>query len=145
MKLIHSVIFLSVLIVLLPVTPVLGSDWVEYGKTSLGDVYSYNKVKIKHRKNAVQVWVRFVYSDEGRKRYIQGMRKYGGSTEGYDNLSQTLTLYEINCEKGMSRVLSIIEYNNQGVTLYRGSSDKSKWIYIVPGSVKDNLRKKICK
>jgi len=45
----------------------------------------------------------------------------------------------------MSRVLSIIEYNNQGVTLYRGSSDKSKWIYIVPGSVKDNLRKKICK
>lgn len=145
MKTVHSVILLSVLIILLFVTPVFGSDWVEYEENN-NFITSYNKVTIKHRLNSiVQVWCKRVFSDEGREGENQIRRDYGVWTERYDKLSYTINLYEINCKKGMFRIISGINYDTDGIVLDSYSNEKVKWDYIVPDTMIDSLRKKVCK
>lgn len=146
MKIVNSLMLLIFLIITLWVSPVFGSDWVKYGKTNLG-VHSYNKARIKHRtKDIVQVWNRVVFSsDEGRENYIQIIGKQGLSTEGYESLSYYLNLHEIDCKKGTYRPLSMTDYDTEGNVLFSETSDKSKWDYILPGSIMDSLRKEVCK
>lgn len=148
MKPVHSVIFLPFLIILLLVTSVIGGsdEWVEYGRSTKGDIFLYNKVSIKHvTKDIVQVWGKDVFSDEGRETYIQYMRKKGHSTEGLDKLSQSLTLLEIDCKKKRYWSLSMTEYDKDGNVLESSSTDKPDWSYVVPDSRMDKLRKKVCK
>ena len=148
MKTINSVIFLSFLIILLLVTSVNGSsDWVEYERSNTGDVLLYNKVTVKHRtKDIVQVWYKLVYSDEGREERIQQLKNRGFLiTEDWDRLSYRLALKEIDCKLEMSRFLSVIFYDTGGRVLSSDSYDKPNWDYMVPGSMIDILRKKVCK
>jgi len=146
MKTVYSVIFLFCLIILLPVTPVYGSDWVEFWRFDDGSVFFYNKVNIKHRtKHIVHVWEKGVYSDEGREEDIQSRRKEGLSTEGWDKLSHDLTLYEIDCKKRKYQILSGIIYNTDGSIISSFSFDEPDWDYIPPDTMMDTLRKKVCK
>jgi len=147
MKAIYSVIFLPFLFILLLVNPAKGSsDWEEF-KTYKGNSYSYNEASIKHRTNdIVQVWVKTVYSDEGRERHIQYMRKHGLSTaKGWDKLSDRLSLVEVDCKKERTRVLSLTYYDTDGGVLLSQSSNEQDWRSIVNDSSFDILRKKICK
>ena len=146
MKTVYSVIFLFCLIILLPVTPVYGSDWRELGTDNDGNFRLYNKDSIKYRtKNIVQVWTETVFSDESRKNYIQHRRKRGLSTEKWDKLLHILVLQETDCKKKKSQILSIVHYDTNGNVLITQTYDKPEWRYIVPGSAYDNLRKKVCK
>jgi len=125
-------------------TPVLTSDWVEYGSIEYGN-YSYNKKKIIHKTNNIlQVWEKLIFTNEGGLKMIEWRRYNGMSTEGYNNLSHTLYLTEIDCQKGMYRDLSTSDYDIDGKVLYT-KSEKSNWDYIVPDSIMDNLRMKVCK
>jgi uncharacterized protein YxeA len=147
MKAIYSVIFLPFVFILLIVTPVKGSsDWEEFN-TYKGKVYSYNKVNIKHGANdIVQVWVKTVYSNEGRERDLVYMRKQGLATaKEWDKLSDRLSLVELDCKKERTRVISITYYDSDGGILYSKSSDKQDWKSIVSNSSFDILRKKVCK
>jgi hypothetical protein len=146
MKTVNFLMLLPFLITALFVSPAFGSDWVKYGKTNLG-VHSYNKARMKHRtKDIIQVWNRVVFSsDEGRGNYIQIISKQGLSTEGYENLSHYLNLHEIDCKKGMYRLLSMTDYDTDGNVLFSETSDKSTWDYILPASIMDSLRKEVCK
>ena len=51
MKSMKPIVILSVLLVLVLENPVLGANWVEYGKSKKGDVYSYNKSSVKNKKS----------------------------------------------------------------------------------------------
>ena len=147
MKTVYSVISLSFLIILLLVTPVvsLDSDWVEYGKSVVGNISIYNKVDIKQStKDTVQVSTIVVFSDKGREEHIQEMRNNGRSTEGYDKLSHTLFLHEIHCKDKRFRLLSFVNYDTDGKTFYSGSPDIPDWKYIVLNSTIDYLRKEVC-
>jgi len=148
MKTISSIISLPFFIIILLITPVMGSsdEWVEYDMSKNGNIYSYNKVNIKHRtKNIVQVWIREVFSDEGREKIIQPMRKGGLPTEEWEKLSHTLVLDEIDCKKRRHQILSITHYDTDGKVFFIHSYDKPKWDYIVPRSTMNTLRKKVCK
>jgi hypothetical protein len=148
MKTFNSFILLPFLIILLLVTTVNGSsDWVECERSNTGNVLFYNKVSIKHRtEDIVQVWYKLVYSDEGREECIQQLKNRGFLIkEEWDRLSYRLALKEIDCKKEMSRFLSVIFYDTDGSVLSRDSYDKPKWDYMVPGSMMDILRKKVCK
>jgi hypothetical protein len=147
MKTIYSVIFLPFLFILLLVTPVKGaSDWEEF-KTHKGNIYSYNKATIKHGTNdIVQVWVKTVYSYEGKERHIRYMKKHGVSTtKGWDKLSDRLSLVEVDCKKEKTRGLSITYYDTDGGVLHSQSSAKQDWRSIAADSLFDILRKKVCK
>ena len=147
MKTVYSVIFLPCLIILLLITPVIGSsdDWVEYGRSYNDNVYFYNSVRIKPTtKDIVQVLTKKVYSDVGKQEYIEERRKVDFTTEGYDKLSHTLDLYEIDCKKKMNNLLSISHYDMDNKILYHHSYDKPDWNYIISSSMFDYLREIVC-
>jgi len=146
MKPIHSVMFLPFLLILLLVTPVIGSpDWVEYGRSDNGNIYSYHTGSMKQKtKDIVQVWVKLVFSAEGRQDYIKRLRDRGESTEGYDKLSHTLSLVEIDWKKPRFRILYGSEYDLDDHELFRGSRE-APWKDVVPNSTEEILRKRVCK
>jgi len=146
MKPVHSVIFLPILVNLLFVSSVFGSDWVVYWSYNYGNVYSYDRVSIKHRtKNIVQVFGKMDYSYESKEREIQRRINDGVSTKGYDKLSHNVSLIEIDCKKRKVNYLLGIEYDTDGNILSKFSSERTKWFEIVPDTVMDTLREKVCK
>jgi hypothetical protein len=148
MKTINSVIFLSVLIFLLLVTPVIGSsDWVYYGTDSDGSVLLYKEVNIEKNggKFKIQVWGKRVFSDKGREEYIKFMKEIGSWNEGYNKISHTMFLSELDCKKRTYRYLSSFGYDTDNKVLFSFSQDELKLNSIVPDSEMDSLRKKVCK
>lgn len=123
------------------------SDWVEYGRTEDGDSWLYNDKNItKSRgKNIVQVWVKWILSDKQREERIRRIRKVGLSTEEWGKLSQEVSLLQIDCKNKKCQILSMTDYDTDGNVLNTGNVDKPEWIYIVPSSYWDILRKKVCK
>lgn len=123
------------------VTPVIGSNvWKVIQMDNNDNVFSYNTVSIRHQtKNVVQVWEKKVYSQKGREKRIQDVTK-----KGYDKLSHSLHLVEVDCKKGMSRFLSITDYDKNGLTLNSESFDKPEWDNIIPDTTMDILREKVC-
>ena len=148
MRTISSIVFLPFLIILLLATCVNGfsDEWVEYGRSKSGNVYSYNKVNIKRSiKGIVQVSCKYDFSDEGREEYIQKLRDREMSTKRYEKLSHTLNLLEIDCRNGMYRIVSITYHDTDGHVTDSYSSDEQDWSNIPPKTIEDTLRKKVCK
>jgi hypothetical protein len=160
MKKVYSVITSSFVIIVLLVTSVNSSDWLlEYNSGNhhvnpvIGsnvwkvfqmdnndNVFSCNTVSIKHQtKNIIQVWEKIVYSEKGRDKNKQNITK-----KGYDKLSHSLDLVEVDCKRGMSRFLSITDYDKDGLVLNSLSFDKPEWNQIVPDTEMDTLQKKAC-
>ena len=112
-----------------------------------GNDVSYKTENIQNNggKYIVQVWEKEVYSDKGEEELIQKMTKNGLSTEGYNKLKETMSLYEIDCNKKMKNILSITDYDMDGKVLLSYSYDKKEWGFIVPDSKVDSFRKEVCK
>jgi len=148
MKTVYSVIFLSFLIIFPLVTTVNGNDdWVIYETSYGGDVYSYSKVSIKPKtKDMVQVWSKQVYSDKSREEVIQKLMESGLFTKTeLEKLSYNVILQEIDCKEKKSRIVSIRYYDKDSNVLYSSAVEKIIWTYIIPDTVTDILRKKVCK
>lgn len=96
------------------------SDWVKYSSDEEGAVSLYNKRNIikSRRKDIVEVWEKWILSDEARRRLIYSDGKYKLfrqseclSTVGCDNPSYVILLNQINCKNKKLRVLKSIEYD----------------------------------
>lgn len=121
------------------------SDWAEYGTTADGGVLLYDKARIKHQpKDILQVWNKYIFSDESREKFMTGLKKTGPLTENWDGLSQMTYLNEIDCKKGMSRYLSKTFYDKNYKVIVHVPFDKPVWKQITAESHLDNLRKIIC-
>lgn len=139
--------FLSILFVLLFVSPTLGSNWVEYGTDNKDNVWSYDEDSVKHpRKNVVQVKSKIDFSNEGKEKYIQGKKDNKDPIKGYDKFLCYVFLSEINCLDLTIRFLSTTDYDTSGEVLGSHSYDRpDDWVYIKPGSIMDGLREQVCK
>jgi len=169
MKKINSVISLSFLILLLLVSCEKGSSdntnkgsnndviqsstqqslygWVEFDRNPDGNVLLYKKVNIQKYKDndRFQVWVKRVFSDIGRKKYIERTKQGRIGTKELDKISHIVSLYEIDCMRLMNRQTSIFIYDKDGKNIGSLSNDRSEWTPIFAGSEMDSLRKKVCK
>jgi hypothetical protein len=143
MKKISSIISLSFLVLLLLVGCVGSSS----NLIKSGDDVSYKMENIQNNggQYIVQVWEKEVYSDKGREELIQKMRDNEMSTQRYDKLKETMTLYEIDCKKKRRNILSVTDYDMDGKLIFSHSYDKQEWVYIVPDSKFDSFRKEVCK
>jgi len=112
-----------------------------------GNIVSYKMENIQNNggKYIVQVWEKEVYSGKGREELIQKMRDNEISTERYDKLKETMSLYEIDCKRKRKNSLSVTDYDMDGKVLFTYSYDKQEWVYIVPDSKFDSFRKEVCK
>lgn len=123
------------------VTPVIGSNvWKVFHMDTNDNVFSYNTVSIKRQtKYVVQVFEKIVYSEKGREKLTHNVTK-----KGYDKLSHSLHLVEVDCKNGMSRFLSITDYDKNDLVLNSDSFDKPEWNHIISDTMMDTLRKKVC-
>jgi hypothetical protein len=148
MKKNSSMVSLSFLVLLLLVTPAIGSsNWAEYSTNSDGNVLLYQKVNIqKDKGNDIdKIWVKRVFSDAGRKKYVQLTKDKGVWTEELDKISHIVGLYEIDCKNRTTKQLSVVIYDTDGKNIGSLSNGEPKWTSIVSGSEMDSLRKKFCK
>jgi len=143
MKKISSVLSLSFIVILLFISCVSSSSNLVIS----GNVVSYRMENIQNNgeKYIVQVWEKVVYSDKGREELIQKMRDNEISTERYDKLKETMSLYEIDCKRKRKNVLSVTDYDMDGKVLFTYSYVKQQWVFIVPDSKFDSFRKEVCK
>jgi len=142
MKSLESVVILSVLFIFLFVSPVFGDNWVQYGTTNEGNVFSYKKDTVKWKnKNIVQVWERLDFSVEGRDDFIQ--YRLDNGLPIWDKLSFLISLDEYDCKEIKSKDLYFTYYDTDGKVLDSVSSND--WEHIIPGSIRERLYKIVCK
>jgi len=123
------IIPLSIFCLFLFVSPVLGIDWVKLATTGDGHELSYDKGSVREiDAGTYRLWERIIYSDEGMK----------------DNVKTTVFIREINCQKNQHRIISIIDYDARGDTLFSGSDGRANWSPIPAGTVLDDLKKIVC-
>jgi hypothetical protein len=119
------------------------SDWVEFYTSKMGNVTSYKKVTTK--KDQTECLVKEVFSDKGKKEYIQNRIEKKLSIEGYDKLSNIQSLSEINCNEKMIMSISVSDFDTDGKKLDSYFVDKPKWVKIRNDSFFDYLKKEVCK
>ena len=114
-----------------------GADWKYYGQTRtasyFGDVES-----IIRQKNIGRVWVKAVYSEEGK---LEEGRKLGGK---YWNLTDSIALPGIDCKNKRHRVLALIVYSLKGKAVISDIRERELGL-IAPESIFENLYKTLCK
>ena len=131
-------VILAVGLAIFGYTEVWGADWKLYGSNDKGEYY-YDTRGITHpSKNIVRVWTRQNLTEKG---VLDMVGKFG---KEYENLSHTISLWEINCSEQENRGLSLTHYDRKGSTIYSISSP-SDWNFIVPESITDSLYKEVCK
>lgn len=122
------------------------SDWVEYGTTQVG-IHLYNKEKIKYKTNdIVQVWSKLTYTREGKEVLLQNIQRDTGSIpEGWNKVSHSIDLFDVNCKENVHRTLSRTIYDTDGRVLLDDPYKNQNWEDIVPDSILNDLKKEICK
>ena len=74
--------------------------------------------------------VKEIFSDKGRKEYLQNRIEKKLSIEGYDKLSNIQSLSKINCKKKMIMSISVSDFDTDGKKLDSYFVDKPKWVKI---------------
>ena len=143
MKLLR-IIFVFVAFIIFSYVEAWGEDRMFYGGndkyTCFYDLKSINR--LYH--DVVRVSDYQCYTKEGKDLMI---RELGGK---YENLSHTMTLWEINCAEKKFRFLSLTHYSKENSPIYSWkllySSDSStEWSSFTPGSLGEKLYKPVCK
>jgi hypothetical protein len=114
-----------------------GVDWKEYGKTDYGEFF-YDAGSIKRpSENVIRVWTKTVYTKNDSLRM---QIEYG---EHYENVSYSVTLWEINCPGKMYHFLSVQDCSREGAVLF-SEEMKREWNFFAPGSIDETLYKSVC-
>jgi hypothetical protein len=126
------------------VPPVHGSDWLSIGKDRLGNELLYDTDTIvKLSTGITKIWIKGIYSAEGKKERIQERIKGKLPIENYDKLSYVLELQEINCVKREYRVIAYTDYSSDGGILNKSITELG-WEPISPDSMGEIIDKIVC-
>jgi hypothetical protein len=145
MKSLKLVLFISALFCFITATNGLGVNWVLYGERGGMNYYDLESMATTPEGTEL-VWVKRVYSSSGKRQYISLREKWGRSTEGYEDLVHTNSLFELSCHGGGIALISSTDYNRSGKTLdsATGGAGDQKWKPITPGSADEDLFKRVC-
>jgi hypothetical protein len=109
----------------------------------MGNVTLYKKITTANGQE--KYLVKEVFSDKGRKEYIQDRIEKKLSIEGYDKLSNIQSLSEIDCKGKKIMTISVFYFDTDGKKLDSHFVDKPKWVKIRNNSFFDILQKQVCK
>jgi hypothetical protein len=129
------------------VNEVKSTEWKKYGTDQDGDHYYRFDESSKVFPDILSVKTRLVYSEEGKKSYIEKRNLAKLPVQGFDQLNSRTVLYGLNCvsKKKEICVLEVFELTEDGKTLdYAKSGSYKQWNEIPPGSVYDDLHRIIC-
>ena len=120
---------------------VWGADWRVYGEpaSDIG-VYYYDADSISSpSKNIVRVWEKVVYSAKGVISHIEELG------ELYENLSYTVTLWEVDCVQKKEQILKTNWYSKDETSLSSTEFQKTSWTFVNPDSMGEALYEVVCK
>jgi hypothetical protein len=123
---------------------VCGVDWRFYGRT---DKYScFFDVESIHRisENIVEVSEKQNYTNQGVNFMMESLGKK------YENLSHSITSWQINCMNKKFRFLSLTHYSKEGKEIYSwkvlySSVPPEEWSPFTPNSLGERLFRAVCK
>ena len=125
-----------------------GAEWVNIGSDKDGTEYFYDsETMTKLPTDIVKVWMKFQYSDEGRRKYIQQWSSQEFDGNRYDTLSYSLTLEEVNCKTRTARTMKFTNYSADRAVLQSISPKQETWEgweSIVPESMGEKMYKVVC-
>jgi len=125
-----------------------GAEWLSIGKDRVGNELFYDQdALIKNPTGITKIWIKGVYSAEGRKERIQERIKGKLTVENYENLSYALELQEINCVKREYRVMAYTDYTSDERILHKFTVEQQPsggWEPVTPDSMGEIVDKIIC-
>lgn len=122
---------------LLGLTEAWGADWKYCGQTDNAS-YFYDPESMIRQENIIKVWVKAVYSEEGR---LDEAAKLGGD---YSNLTDSIGLVEIDCRNKWHHVSMLSVYSMEGEVTISDVRERER-DFIVPESILDSFYRTVCK
>ncbi len=114
-------------------TEVYGADW-KFLQTNFQGEFFYDVENItRSAGNNVGVWLKIVYSEKFKEQ------------EGLNHLSQTVGLWEIDCQGKKICLLSTSHYSKEGEISAPQVWLPPEWKSISPNTIMDTLYKELCK
>jgi hypothetical protein len=114
-------------------TEVYGADW-KFLQTNFQGEFFYDVENItRSAGNNGGVWLKIVYSEKFKEQ------------EGLNHLSQTVGLWEIDCQDKKICLLSTSHYSKEGEISAPQVWLPPEWKSISPNTIMDTLYKEICK
>lgn len=147
MKFLKFIILISILLYFVINTSAQGANWKYVDEPGDGSGWYYDSESIINTpEGTTMVWTKAIFSDRGRTDWVLSRTKNGLSTEGYENLSHTIALLELNCKTREQRIISDTEYDLSGKVLDSRTANKDtrRWVPIIPESMVEALFKKVC-
>lgn len=125
-----------------------GAEWTSIGQDSLGNEFFYDRETLTGLETGViKVRSMEVYSNEGKKRYIQEWTAKGLNANPLRKLNHTVDLVEIDCSTRGLRIKATSEHSIDGVALDSSAftlQPSEGWESITPGSSWEELYKAVC-
>lgn len=125
-----------------------GAEWLSIGKDRVGNELFYDPDTLTKLPTGIaKVWMKGIYSVEGKKERIQERIKGKLTVENYEKLSYVLELQEINCVKREYRVTSYTDYSSDGGILHKFTVDQQPsggWEPVTPDSMGEIVDKIVC-
>jgi hypothetical protein len=139
-------LFLLLLPVLLLCSTVHGAEWVHCISDAAGNNTYYDEKSIAPvRKGAVKVSVRTDYSIKGKNDFMRNRINRGFDVKAYENLTYSVMIWYINCNKKEHELYSVFEYDKDDGIISTYKAKEIAWQPIQPGSIGDVFYKIVCK
>jgi len=129
-----SLVFGSVILVLgmFGYTEIYGTDWKLFKNNFQGEFFYDSENITRSSGRIVGVWVKIVYSDK----FTKG--------ENLTDLSQTVGLWEIDCQEKKMCLLSTSHYSREGEAWAPQVWLPPEWKSIPPDTIIDSLYNELC-
>jgi hypothetical protein len=123
------------------------TDWKKFGTDQDGDHFYRFDESGKAFPDIFSIKTRLVYSEEGKKRYIEGRRQARLPLKDFDKLSSRTVLYGLNCFSKTKElcILEVFELTQEGATLdYAKSGSYKDWKAIPEDTIHEALYRVAC-
>jgi hypothetical protein len=142
-KNVQRIFCLVILFSFIVVSQAKAAEWIFFVSAKFGDSY-YDKTTINKNGDTVSVWVKDIYSEDGKNKSFSIIKSLGYAPSNSDKLSYHQTLSEIDCISKRTRRMSMTIYDNNGSAIFSLPNGPYEWNYITPASAIDILKNIVC-
>jgi len=125
-----------------------GANWVPVIRDTVGNEFFYDRGTLtKLPTGIIRVRSIEVYSDEGKREYIQSRAVRGLNAILLKKLNHTVDLMEIDCSTRGLRIMETSEHSGDGTVLEFSAFEQQPsegWESISPSSTWERLYKAVC-
>ncbi|MBZ0158220.1 MAG: hypothetical protein K8I29_18645 [Alphaproteobacteria bacterium] len=122
-----------------------GAEWKSFSESNAHYWYYDLRSIEQPGKSITKVWCKSVAKNRASiEEKIRLLKKFGGSTWGYENYLYTLNLFEIDCPKKKHRLVMVKDYDRSENILESAVSQDMSWDSIPPGSIIESLYGIVC-